>query len=106
MFSFPKGELVGSFEGDGALCPGTAGSVWLAGYPSRYRSQKLAEFAHGGETPIRTLNVPSVPHDCAVDPVTGNIAAVSGKGQVYIYGGASSARRSVHGELWDRKLHL
>jgi hypothetical protein len=94
MLSFPKGKLVGSFEGNGAVCPDNAGNVWLAGYPNRYVSQGLAEFAHGGETPIRTLDVPSLPNDCAVDPVTGNIAVVSAKGYVYIYSGTSSTPRT------------
>ena len=94
MLSFPKGELIGSFAGDGALCPDNAGNVWLAGYPNKFVSKELAEFAHGGETPMRTLDVPSVPNDCAVDPVTGNIAVVSAPGKVYIYGSTSSAPRT------------
>lgn len=94
MLSFPKGELVGSFAGDGVVCPDNAGNVWLAGYPDRYVSKELAEFAHGGETPIKTIDVPGVPNDCAVDPVTGDLAVVFGKGQVYIYGSASSAPRT------------
>ncbi len=99
MLSFPKGELIGSFAGDGALCPDNAGNVWLAGYPNKYVSKELAEFAHGGETPIKIIDLPSLPSDCTVDPVTGNIAVVSvtGKGtaMVYIYGSASSAPRTL-----------
>ena len=106
MLSFPKGELIGSFAGDGALCPDSAGNVWLAGYPNKFVSKELAEFAHGGETPIRTLDVPSLPNDCAVDPVTGNIAVVSATGKVYIYGSTCVSAANVHHELRGWKLHL
>jgi hypothetical protein len=96
ILSFPQGKLVGSFNGNGQLCPDTAGNVWVAGYPSGY-TNALIEFAHGGEVPIKILRVTQTKQvfDCAVDPTTGDLAAVGSKRHVFIFKGASAPAKAL-----------
>jgi hypothetical protein len=91
ILSFPQGKLVGSFNGNGQLCPDAAGNVWVAGYPSGYTNE-LTEFAHGGEVPIKILRVTQTKRvfGCALDPTTGDLAAVGSKQHVFIFSGASA----------------
>lgn len=91
ILSFPRGKLVGAFNGSGQLCPDTAGNVWVAGYPSGFTNE-LTEFAHAGEVPIKILRVTQTKRvfGCAVDPTTGDLAAVGSKHHVFIFSGASA----------------
>jgi len=91
IFSF-QGKLVGSLDVSGGLCSDDKGNVWIAGYPNG-SGMKLAEYAHGGQKPIRTIDVPNMsPDACAVDSTTGNIAATGNgaDGAVDIYSSGSS----------------
>ncbi len=100
--------LVGTLTGfslPGGLCSDSKGNVWIPDVNSR----RLYEYAHGGTSPIETIQQSSgYPYDCAVDPTTGNLAVASqhpnGKYQsysvVYVYPkGSKTARRysTVHG---------
>jgi hypothetical protein len=72
--SFPRG-----------MCTDKEGDVWIT---DAYQGH-ITEYEHGGTTPIRTIveNIPNV-NDCAVDPVTGNLAVSNSsddKGAVRIY---------------------
>lgn len=90
VYSYPQANLVGTLTGfaaPGGECADKAGHVWI---PDSLNFD-IVEYAHGGSTPIATLSDPFYyPLDCAVDPVTGNLAvtnapAFSGEGNVAIY---------------------
>jgi hypothetical protein len=79
MVSYPGGQLVGTipvgppFQPDLCSDPNN-GNVFVTG------TEEIVEYAHGGTTPISTLTLPThFDHTgfvgCAVDPVTGNLAA-------------------------------
>ncbi|HET6276708.1 MAG TPA: hypothetical protein VFE16_12330 [Candidatus Cybelea sp.] len=71
-FDYPKGESpIGSisFSG-GAFCTKGARTFWTTG------SDEIAEFKVGGATPIRVLKAGPYTSGCAIDPATGNLAAL------------------------------
>jgi hypothetical protein len=75
VFQWPTlrtaGVLTGFQQTTGA-CVDAAGDVWIA---DAY-AQKLYEYAHGGTTPIATLDdAASFPNGCAVDKRNGNLVA-------------------------------
>jgi hypothetical protein len=84
VLSYPKGKLVGSLGISGNdMCSDKNGNVFIptGGY-------EVLEYAHGGTSPIQTLDPGDVPLGCAVDPVTGNLAVTneaSGAGEVAIF---------------------
>src|SRR5580704_9380706 len=74
FLTYPKGKLVGTltgFQEPFGLCSDTAGNVFI---PDS-EAGDVVEYAHGGTSPIVTLNdVGYLPADCSVDPLTGNLA--------------------------------
>ncbi|MGA7249436.1 MAG: hypothetical protein WBW89_16960, partial [Candidatus Cybelea sp.] len=95
------GKLVGGLNVAGRLCSDDMGNVWIAGYPNG-SGVELAEYAHGGAEPIETLDAPSKsPSACAVDPTTGNLAAVDNGDVDIFYSGSSYPQILV-----DTKLAL
>lgn len=78
VLTYPKGKVVGmlydlaSSEG---LCSDSAGDVFV----NDSVGQAVVEFAHASVTPIRRLTNGSEfhPYGCAVDPLTGNLAATN-----------------------------
>jgi hypothetical protein len=92
---FQHDKLVGTLTGlrgpDG-VCPDKAGHVWIV----NNLGANIVEYAHGGTSPIATLQDPGVyPLGCAVNPITGALAVTnifttgSGQGSVAIYHHAS-----------------
>ena len=75
ILSYPDGTLVGSLNvGDGGACSDTSGNVYIASENS------LFEFAHGGDSPVKTFTVSGGVIDaCSVDPTTGNVAVAVGQ---------------------------
>jgi hypothetical protein len=80
VLSYPSGKKVGTldgFFGPGGECTEASGDVFItdtaeggAGY--------IYEYAHGGTSPIVTLDDPFTwPNGCAVDPTAGNLAVIS-----------------------------
>jgi hypothetical protein len=94
VFAYPSGKLVQTltgFESLGDICSDSNGNVWITnGATDTYKSGTLIEYAHGGTTPIATLDDAHLPDACAVDPSTGNLAVVNGNGaaSVAIYANA------------------
>jgi hypothetical protein len=97
VYSYPRGELVGALRGlrsTGGACSDTRGDVWII-----ENGTTLLEYAHGGKRPIYALGVPvgMSASDCAVDPVSGNLAVIGGTyasaskkpGAIAIYADAS-----------------
>jgi hypothetical protein len=91
VYAYPQGHLVGTLTGffqPFGECVDTAGDIYIVDYPSESSGgSTIYEYAHGGTSPIATLNDPSAAFGCAVDPRSGNLA-VSGAG-VAVYKHAS-----------------
>jgi len=93
VFAYPSGKLVQTLTGFysvGDICSDSSGNVWITNASESYKSGSLVEYAHGGTTPIATLDDAHEPLACAVDPSTGNLAAVNGNGaaSVAVYANA------------------
>jgi hypothetical protein len=75
ILSYPGGELIDSFSvtGPNELCSDGNGNVFLT-----LVSNQIAEYTHGGSTPVRILNDPGqYPEGCSVDPTTGALAVAN-----------------------------
>ena len=108
VYAYPKGTLVGTLTGFDelwGLCSDRAGNVFIADV----WNYRLIEYAHGGATPVATLNDDGGhPTNCAIDPSTGNLAAtfyfLSGshrKSEVAIYAGAKSSLVRLGSKIGD-----
>jgi hypothetical protein len=84
VLSYPGGKLVGELGVAGNnICADKHGDVFVpeGGY-------QVAEYAHGGNSPIQVLYDGDIPLGCAVDPKSGNLAVTnegSGAGEVAIF---------------------
>jgi DNA-binding beta-propeller fold protein YncE len=92
VYTYPKGKPVGNITGISApngICTDVAGNVFVVGT----NSQQIYEYAHGGSTPIATLDDSgNYPQGCAVDPSSGTLAVAGGfptTANVAIYKNAS-----------------
>jgi|HubBroStandDraft_2_1064218.scaffolds.fasta_scaffold25440_2 hypothetical protein len=91
VLTYPQGHLVTSFQlpsGDSVtgLCSDAQGDVFAT---VAWDGQGfILEYAHGGTTPIATLQDEFEPTSCAVDPLTGNLAVTSESENLAIYQGA------------------
>ena len=75
ILSYPGGKLIGTIDqGAAGACSDSSGNVFLTG------SAGIAEYAHGGTSPIATLTIPGSiqTNGCGVDPKTGNLAVTFG----------------------------
>jgi hypothetical protein len=71
VFSYPDGQFVqGLANGSFGMCSDSNGNVYLT------RPQQILEYAHGSRDPIATIPVSGTPLSCAIDPTTGDLAAV------------------------------
>lgn len=81
VFSYPNGTLVGTLTGFDVpmgLCSDSRGDVWVTNASTVSGQGYLVEYAHGGTSPIATLNdTYESPVACSVDPTTGNLAAAN-----------------------------
>ena len=102
VYSYPDGKPAGAltgFNGLAFLCTDTAGEVFI---PS-YADHEIFEYAHGGTTPIATLQDPyATPYSCSFDPATGNLAVAnytttSGIGTIAIYAHAKGKPKILDG---------
>jgi hypothetical protein len=91
VFTYPGGKLVGTLTGipdPGSECTSNTsmGNWWVV------TSGEIFEYAHGGTSPISTLNAAGAVSNCAVDPTTGNLAAsILNNGDVVIFAGAKGS---------------
>jgi hypothetical protein len=96
VYTYPGGNLVGSLSGAfvdaTGLCSDAQGNVWVVS-PSLFGTSTLVEYAHGGDSPIATLQDgdKNVPQDCSVDPVSGNLAVANMNANVAIYANAEGS---------------
>jgi hypothetical protein len=74
VYSYPDGKLKGTltgFQTPSGVCSNKAGDVFIL----NGNGTSVEVYAHGGSSPIRTLNLPGYPElNCSVDPTTGNLA--------------------------------
>jgi hypothetical protein len=98
VYSYPKLKPVGVLTTDmlspDGLCTDAKGDVFVVNNTPNI--DDVLEFAHGGTTPIQTLQNPGqIGVACSVDPVTGNLAVTNiealygGQGSISIYAGAT-----------------
>lgn len=81
VYSLPQGELVGQLTGFYApvgVCVDSAGNVFIVAYSdSSLKTSTIYEYAHGGASPINTLDNPGEGIGCASDPTSGNLAVAN-----------------------------
>ncbi|MGA2759813.1 MAG: hypothetical protein ABSF08_05790 [Candidatus Cybelea sp.] len=74
VYSYPDGKLEGSltgFQTPSGVCSNKSGDVFIL----NGNGTTVEVYAHGGSSPIRTLDLPGAPElNCSVDPTTGNLA--------------------------------
>ncbi len=75
-YKYPGGQYLGMItnipQAQGMCTSKESGGNW---YVVATGSNEVFEFAHGGTTPILTINTMNdLPSNCAVDPTTGNVA--------------------------------
>jgi hypothetical protein len=86
-YKYPGGQALGTIAGipqAQGLCTSkeSGGNWWVVATAAN----KVYEYAHGGTTPIFTINTMSdVPTTCAVDPTTGNVAVTMTTPKVVVY---------------------
>ncbi|HXO17423.1 MAG TPA: hypothetical protein VN909_04575, partial [Candidatus Dormibacteraeota bacterium] len=102
VFSYPGGKHVGTLTGfynPTGECVDKHGDVWVL----NMSPEVIVEYAHGGTSPIATLDDPVGGFSCSIDATTGNLAIDSvdpakvavyanaaGTPTVYTYSGAAS----------------
>ncbi len=94
IFSYPDGTLLNTIADDASplgLCSDAGGNVWVTNFGAA--SNQIVEYAHGGTTPIATLDDPNEePRGCSVNPKNGDLAIANGDpGNVVIYSHASGS---------------
>jgi hypothetical protein len=81
VYTYPGRRLVGTLTGfirPSGECVDAAGDVFITAYSNdSFTASAIYEYAHGGTTPIATLNDPGGSFGCAVDPMSGNLAAAN-----------------------------
>ena len=80
VFAYPQGALVTTLSGISAPygeCTDRNGDVFITSIVSLSQGSKILEYAHGGTTPIASLDDPGGAFACAVDPNTGNLAVAN-----------------------------
>jgi hypothetical protein len=82
VLSFPKGKLVQTLTDvavPAAQCSDNSGNVYISDWGS---NGSIVAYAHGGKSPIKTLNLNSLDYAeaCSVDSTTGNVAAAAWDG--------------------------
>ena len=89
IYTYPQDTFVatlGNFGSVYGMCSDVAGDVFI---PEYYQNTVL-EYAHGGTSPIATINtIYDFPADCSIDPTTGNLA-VTTDSQVEVFKSSSS----------------
>lgn len=84
VFTFPQGQFVTDISNVGVLngiCSDQSGNVFAVMIVNGYAGT-IYEFAHGGTMPIAQIGIPNnkFSTDCAVDPKTGDLAAIQDGG--------------------------
>ncbi|HVR45637.1 MAG TPA: hypothetical protein VMT95_03180 [Candidatus Binatia bacterium] len=77
IYTYPRGKFVaplGNFGSVYGMCSDAAGDVFIP----EYFQNEILEYAHGGSSPIATINtIYDFPSGCSIDPTTGNLATAT-----------------------------
>jgi hypothetical protein len=102
VYSYPDLTLTGTLTGfvspTGLCVDPKTGNIWV----TDIANSQVIEFAHGGTSPIRTLNTEGFDDACAVNPTNGDLAVVNntvggdGNGNLTIF--RSRGPRRVHSD--------
>jgi hypothetical protein len=111
VFTYPGGTLAGTFSTPysiQAMCSDAKGDVFVTAMTRGKAGADIGyiyEYAHGGKSPVTTLDVPSneIPVNCSSDPTTGNLAVTSYDTRNYaplveIYTGGSGSPKLFHSD--------
>ncbi len=102
VLAFPQGTPVAKIRiGDvRGICSDTSGNVWMTTYGRGGGPFHIYKFRHGGTKPVEALNTRRYAYGCAVDPTTGDLAAISYGGSedgvVDIWRGGRKTRPGVY----------
>lgn len=98
VYTYPGGKRIGSlggFDQPQGMCVDAAGNLFV----TNTGTSQIFKYAHGGTSPIATLNdAKQNPVDCSIDPISGNLAVTNlsstegGTGSVAIYRKAKGKR--------------
>ena len=82
VYTYPQGNLVGTLAGltgvPAGECVDSSGDVFVTAVGQESDpTSTIYEYAHGGTTPIASLNDPGLANGCAVDPTSGTLAVVN-----------------------------
>jgi hypothetical protein len=78
VYTYPQGRRVGTLTGFSepqGECSDASGNVFIVDFIPD--ATTVYEFAHGGMSPIATLNDPADGFGCAVDPLDGTVAVAN-----------------------------
>src|SRR5579862_7215229 len=78
VYNYDTGQEVGtltSFDEPAGQCVDKNGNIWI----TEFGQEEVVEYAHGGDSPIKTLVTDGPGIGCAIDPTTGNLAVVNFK---------------------------
>jgi hypothetical protein len=90
VFSYPKGRHVGNIDGlnvTSGICSDSQGNIFIPVGISPSQST-IYEYAHGGTTPIATLDDPGGATACSYDKTTGNLAVANNGPSVAVFANA------------------
>ena len=77
IYTYPRGKFVaplGNFGSVYGMCSDADGDVFIP----EYFQNEILEYAHGGSSPIATINtIYNFPSGCSIDPTTGNLATAT-----------------------------
>jgi hypothetical protein len=94
IFAYPGGKRVGTLQDlyvEGGICSNNKGDVFFPTWTGGSEST-IYEFAHGGTTPITTLNDPAgMATSCSYDSTTGNLGVANGGPTVAIFQNSQGA---------------
>ncbi|HLY03830.1 MAG TPA: hypothetical protein VKR56_15195 [Candidatus Cybelea sp.] len=103
VLTFPQGKLVARITQIGrvrGICSDTSGNVWMTTFRKGNGPFNIYKFRHGGTNPVEVRTTRRYDYACAVDPTTGNLAAVSYGGSedgvVDIWPGGRKGRPNVY----------
>jgi hypothetical protein len=100
VYSYRSRKLVGTLGGfstPGGLCSDKAGDVWV----TNEGESEIVEYAHGGTSPIGTLDDGTEqPLACAVDKKTGSLAVLDADDVAVFANASGSPTRYVGGEVY------